>query len=818
MEVSCPQCSRGVRLSSEELASKARLKAVRCGSCGSNFDARLLIASGSARVSPPEAPLLTAQKSPTRPLAHSPTPSVPAPPTNWLKKKPATIGQYQILDEINRGGMGIVYKAIDPQLKRHVAIKVLLAGEGASDSDVLRFKREAQATARLQHPNIVPIYAVGEHEGKPYFVMDFIEGRTAKELNDRGEMTPRLALKIIEGAADALHHAHLNGVFHRDVKPANIIVDDDERPQLMDFGLARRADEDLEITQSGTTMGTPSYMSPEQAEGHLDEVDARSDVYSVGACLYELLAGRPPFEGETTLGVLRQIIDDPPVPPRKLNPSINRDVETICLKCLEKKQSARYASARDLADDIRRFNAGEAIAAKPLGSMGRFWRGLRRHKELSIAALAMLLSGLGVIAYAYSESRANTRKLVDDRQERFGVALHDGIDGLDKARAAIQTFGAPQIDFERAVASARETLSAAERHLRQAEALFPDNPDLKSALEKLRRIELEADVKRYSVKARLFLHPPDSPPGAAPVEPNFAGAEFAAQEAVTRDPKNETALALLHEARGIRKVNFSGEIRSGANLECEIFALKIRDAAGHWIAHSGASLGAKLGLAPVRDAELEPGFYIVSFVRKGLAPQQATFILKRDATEAETLLNFPLDAKEENMAQIAAGDARAPDGKSVKVPAFSIDRYEYPNHPGSEPQTGLSLLEARQACQKSNKHLCSAAQWTRACAGDAGHRFPYGDSYASAACATGFDGNEQTRPFVSGLFTRCKTADGVYDMAGNAAEWVDGGNQEILAGGDWTGSIKTPDLSGSCRTSLNAEDVNRDRRGFRCCK
>ncbi|MCY3022421.1 MAG: serine/threonine-protein kinase, partial [Planctomycetota bacterium] len=363
MDVACPKCASQVPLSPADMASPEKLRAVLCNACGFQFDARPTVvqhpdkkSDGKAGPQPPphappharkgneKAAPPAAQPQPDRSASDTLEPMTPEDAAAEMRKPkpkavegrsvrhmPKRIDTYNVLDEINRGGMGVVYKAVDPKLRRLVAIKVLLAGEGAKDEDLKRFQREAQATARLQHPNIVQIYAVGEHEGKPYLVMDFVAGRTAKQLKEEGKMTPRLALSIIEGVAEGLHHAHLHGVIHRDVKPANIMVDKSERAQLMDFGLARRVDEDLEVTQSGTTMGTPSYMAPEQAEGRLAEVDAQSDVYSTGACLYELLTGRPPFEAPTVMATLKQVLEETPIPPRRLNPKIHRDVETICL-------------------------------------------------------------------------------------------------------------------------------------------------------------------------------------------------------------------------------------------------------------------------------------------------------------------------------------------------------------------------------------------------------------------------------------------------------------------------------------------------------
>ena len=726
---------------------------------------------------------------------------------------PKSIGAYEVLTEISRGGMGVVYKAVDPQLRRLVAIKVLLAGEGAKDEDLKRFKREAQATARLQHPNIVPIYAVGEHEGKPYLVMDFVEGCTAKRLKEDGKITPRLALSIIEGVAEGLHHAHLHGVIHRDVKPANIIVDRSERAQLMDFGLARRVDEDLEATQSGTTMGTPSYMAPEQAEGRLAEVDPQSDVYSTGACLYELLTGRPPFEAPTVMATLRQVLEDPPVPPRRLNPKIHRDVETICLKCLEKNKRNRYSSALQLAEDIRRFNAGEAIIAKPLGVFSWWLRKARRHKEVTLALLLVIVSALGALGYSLRSSRLVAQQQIAERQRSLRLALDDGERLLNQAKFTVATLDdATRGTFQQNTAKARTQIADASAAFRQAEGIAPATAEAKRALEMLKKLDNELEVRRFIFKARAFLYPAQARPGDPPLLPNYAGAEFAAQEAVDRDPDNAEARELLRAAIGIRAVTVgtSGEA-------AEVFAKRIVDGAGRQLAADAGS-GLPLGRTPVSGKELEPGLYLITFQRAGRPQQQATLAVTRDAREEDLHLKITLNVSDENMALIRAGNVTLPQLGVVSLPAFAIDRFEYPNKAGTVPLTGVSRLEALNFCKQQGKTLCTSAQWLRACMGDEEWRYPYGKAYQSNMCATGFDGEAQKRPLPSGLFARCRTPDGVYDMSGNVAEWTDSDQQETVFGGDWTSTAKFADLTVSCRARAMPEEVNKDRLGFRCCK
>jgi serine/threonine protein kinase len=282
-------------------------------------------------------------------------------------------GDYELLEELGRGGMGVVYKARQKKLDRIVALKMILRGDLASPADLARFRAEAEAAAQLHHAHIVPVYEVGEIDGRPFFSMKLIEGTTlARELLD-GPQPSRAAAEMLAPICRAIADAHRRGVLHRDLKPSNILIDQEGHPFVTDFGLAKRVKSDASdshliglhsITQSGAILGTPSYMAPEQAAGNRGHVSTASDIYSLGAILYAMLTGRPPFQAESALDTVLMVLEQDAVPPRMLNPKVDPDLEMIALKCLQKPQDLRYATADALADDLEAYLANEPISAR----------------------------------------------------------------------------------------------------------------------------------------------------------------------------------------------------------------------------------------------------------------------------------------------------------------------------------------------------------------------------------------------------------------------------------------------------------------------
>lgn len=308
-------------------------------------------------------------------------------------------GDYQLIAEIGRGGMGVVYKARQRSLDRLVAVKMILASHLASEDQVHRFYAEAKAAAKLEHPNIVGIHEIGQLHGQHYFVMEHVEGRSLAQTLAGGPMEPAIAAECVAKIARAVHRLHQEGIVHRDLKPSNILIDAKGEPHVTDFGLAKTLIGDSHMTHTGAIVGTPSYMAPEQAAGRTSEVGPLSDVYSLGALLYDMLTGRPPFREATPLDTLVQVIEAEPRLPRQINPRVPRDLEMICLRCLEKVAQNRYASAAALADDLERFLKSESVDARPLGFEHRVRRWSRREPALA--------SHLGLLALCATILQAN---------------------------------------------------------------------------------------------------------------------------------------------------------------------------------------------------------------------------------------------------------------------------------------------------------------------------------------------------------------------------------------------------------------------------
>ncbi len=311
-----------------------------------------------------------------------------------------SLGDYELLEEIGRGGMATVYRARQGSLGRTVAVKVIRAADGAARRDAERFRREAELAAHLDHPHIVPVYEVGEQDGYVYFSMKLIEGGSLADDPDRFTADPRAAARLLAAVARAVHHAHQRGVLHRDLKPANVLLDGAGQPHVTDFGLARRVEGDSSLTQSGALVGTPSYMAPEQTTRERAAVTTAADVYGLGTVLYAVLTGRPPFRADTAVDTLLLVREREPEPPRRLNARVDRDLETVCLKCLQKDPQRRYGSAELVAEDLERWLAGKPIQARRIGSWERLGKWVRRRPALaglvavSILAVLSLVGGL----------------------------------------------------------------------------------------------------------------------------------------------------------------------------------------------------------------------------------------------------------------------------------------------------------------------------------------------------------------------------------------------------------------------------------------
>src|SRR6185295_5137091 len=345
----------------------------------------------------------------------------PAPPPAAKPKGPAVpaLADYEILGEVARGGAGVIYRARQRSLNRTVALKMILSGEFASPDAVQRFRVEAEAAASLDHPNIVPIYQIGEENGQHFFSMKLVEGEILSRRIREKPMAPRESARLVAIVARAIHYGHQRGILHRDLKPSNILITADATPYVVDFGLAKRVDVDEALTKTGDIMGTPSYMAPEQMEGKSTFTTA-VDVYGLGGILYELLTGQPPFRGDTMASIMRKVLEEEPASPKSINPEVDPDLDTITLKCLEKSPGKRYATADQLAEDLERWLAGEPIQARAVTTWTRGLKWVRRRPAtaalIAVSLLALVTVAVGGVLFSIHTEEAR-REAVEAEHE-----------------------------------------------------------------------------------------------------------------------------------------------------------------------------------------------------------------------------------------------------------------------------------------------------------------------------------------------------------------------------------------------------------------
>jgi tetratricopeptide (TPR) repeat protein/tRNA A-37 threonylcarbamoyl transferase component Bud32 len=369
------------------------------------------------------------------------------PPSSKLpaeRARPRRIGTYEIMSVIDVGGMGVVYKARHVALDRVVALKMIRTADLASPRELARFLEEARVVAQFNHDAIVKILDFGEDKGDPYFSMVYVDGGTLQELLSKGPLEPRAAARMIERVADAIAYAHDRGIIHRDLKPSNILLDGNGGPVVSDFGLAKGCGSAADRTLAGQVLGTPSYMPPEQARGEIAAIGPHSDIYATGALLYHAICGRPPFQAATSVETLRQVIDDEPVAPRQLNAAVDRDLETIVLRCIQKQPSSRYASEADLAADLAAYCDGRPIAARPVPALERAWKWGRRHPALASLGCvsAAALVGFGVAGFYRAEAATQRARLAEiEMQARAELAeTRDGVSAaMERCRALLDT-------------------------------------------------------------------------------------------------------------------------------------------------------------------------------------------------------------------------------------------------------------------------------------------------------------------------------------------------------------------------------------------
>jgi tRNA A-37 threonylcarbamoyl transferase component Bud32 len=559
---------------------------------------------------------------------------------------PEVIGDYEVLGELGRGGMGVVYRAWHTRLQRIVALKVIRSGELASAAEVNRFRAEAENVAQLDHPNIVPVYEVGEFQGLPFLTMKLIEGGSLAGVGKSWAGTqPRRAAELVAILAHAVHHAHQRGILHRDLKPGNVLLDAQGQPHIADFGLAKRLGKAEGQTQTGAILGTPSYMAPEQASGHSNQVTLAADVWALGAILYELLTGRPPFVGESVAETLLKVVGDEAVPPARLAPQVPRDLEAVCLKCLEKDPARRYVSAEELADDLRRWLRGEPTQARRVGMLGRAWRWCRRNPVVvSLATAVVLVLTAGVIvsttfavlaghrAIAESAAREDLEKKTVELQisqaQGWVRPLALQVQDLD---VILPPLSDPEIEALEELAATKEEKQRL-NFLREATRSPTTTQQLRRRVDVALQAALGLDPRRRAAAERLLLARLDTP-------------------GLTAEQEIDLATVLVAAAPGPQ----------GARRAAEVLALR-------------------MSKAPDRSAGLSLSHVLVAATAR-VEPKTAAAILVQamgQTTESDTLRLLALGLAAV-VARLEPGEAAAPSAAAAAILAPEMSKAQRPD-------------------------------------------------------------------------------------------------------------------------------------------
>jgi formylglycine-generating enzyme required for sulfatase activity/Tfp pilus assembly protein PilF len=677
----------------------------------------------------------------------------------------AVLPGYQIIGVMGHGGMGVVYKAVQQSLRRVVALKMILAGAHSSPEQLTRFRSEAEAVAQLQHTNIIQIHEVGEHEGQPYFSLEYVSGGSLARKLGGAPQPPQQAAELAEKLARAIHFAHQHGIVHRDLKPGNILFAEDGTPKITDFGLAKRLEGDSGQTRSGAIMGTPSYMAPEQASGHAKEVGPAADVYAIGAILYEMLTGRPPFRASSTVDTIMQVVTEEPLPPSRFHGKLPRDLETICLKCLQKEPRKRYASAADLADDLKRFLGGDPILARrtPLWERGIRWS--RRHPVAATLIVLLSLVTAAALAVSWEVRRQQAQRAAELAQEarqeqvqRAGELVDQGLALMAQAGTAHDPDEADR-RYDEATQSFTRALTVDAGEVRAAAGLR----DL--YFERCRRA---LDRGAYGVARGVLMR----------------------LKELDQDGARADEIASL-ERRAVGTGTWRVETQP-AGCRVTLVRLDADLQPGH---------SEEVGTTPLPKRDLAMGSYLVLLKHADYPEVRYPMQVARNEDKVVSVKLIPEDQIPAGMVYVPAGEFTFGDpdyGTPRKefVKGFFMDRTEvtgaqyeaYVQATGASPPGSwrgsntcpqalrdqavhnISWYEAAEYARWAGKRLPTEAEWEKAARGPDGRRYPWGNRYERrrANCK---DSHGRMGTAV-GQFPLGASPYGCLDMAGNVWEWT----------------------------------------------